>query len=206
MNQHSYHAMNDIIPPYVMPIFRRNGDPNSFAGTAFCINNYLVTAGHVLSTASTHYVRNGKDYHPLDFDKWIPMQLPADDRTGYDIAFYPIPGLKSPLSLADLDAEPNDKVDVLCWQMRPGGPQQVYTQGLVIKEPDVKGYLRLSTVNHITHGCSGCPIFDSEGRVYGMVTMGRADVKTNGLSPLSRQMEQNTCWAFKTSYLKRFMP
>lgn len=198
--------MNDKILPYVMPIFRRNGDPRSFAGTAFCIDDYLVTAGHVLTSPSTYYVRNGADYHPLQFDQWIPKQLPADDRTGYDIAFYPIPGLKSPLSLADVDAEPYDSLDVLCWQMRPNGPQQVFTQGLVIKEPDVAGYLRLSTVTHITHGCSGCPVFDNEGHVYGMVTMGRSDVDGKGLSPLSHRLEQNTCWAFKTNYLKRFMP
>ena len=33
------------INPYVMPVFRRAGDERSFAGTAFCIDNYLVTAG-----------------------------------------------------------------------------------------------------------------------------------------------------------------
>lgn len=198
--------MNDIILPYVMPIFRRPNDPRSFAGTAFCINDYLVTAGHVISAPTTYFVRNGNTYHPLQFNQWIPQQLPADDRMGYDIALYPIPGLKSPLALANVDAEPNDSLDILCWQMQPGGPQLVATQGLVIKEPDENGYLRLATVNHITHGCSGCPIFDSDGLVYGMVTMGRSNVDPKGLSPLSRQMEQNTCWAFKTSYIKRFMP
>ena len=189
-----------------MPIFRRPNDPRSFAGTAFCINDYLVTAGHVISAPTTYFVRNGNSYHPLQFNQWIPQQLPADDRMGYDIALYPIPGLKSPLALANVDAEPNDSLDILCWQMRPGGPQLVATQGLVIKEPDENGYLRFATVNHITHGCSGCPIFDSDGQVYGMVTMGRSNVDPKGLSPLSRQMEQNTCWAFKTSYIKRFMP
>ncbi len=198
--------MNDNILPYVMPVFRRCGDPRSFAGTAFCIDDYLVTAGHVLTTASTYYVRNGNSYHALEFDNWIPPQLPADDRMGYDIALYPIPGLKSPLKLADCDAEPNDSVDILCWQMLGSAPQMVATQGLVIKERDEAGYLRLATVTHITHGCSGCPIFDNEGRVYGMVTMGRTNVEGKGMSPLLRHMEQNTCWAFKTSYIKRFMP
>ena len=198
--------MNDTIFPFVMPIFRQAGNERSFAGTAFCIDNYLVTAGHVIDTQMVYYVRNGNDYHPLVHKKWIPEVLPADDRMGYDIALYPIPGLKSPLALANVDAEPNDSLDILCWQMQPGGPQLVATQGLVIKEPDENGYLRLATVNHITHGCSGCRIFDSDGQVYGMVTMGRSNVDPKGLSPLSRQMEQNTCWAFKTSYIKRFMP
>ncbi len=198
--------MNNIILPYVMPIFRRNGDLRSFAGTAFCIDGYLVTAGHVIDTPTTHYVRNGNDYHPLDFKQWIPEILPADDRVGYDIAMYPVPGLKSPLSLADIDAESNDHLDVLCWQMRKGEPQQIATQGLVIKDPDLAGHMRIATVNYITHGCSGCPVFDSDGKVYGMITMGRTEIDAKNLAPLPRQMEQNTCWAFKTSHIKRFMP
>ena len=198
--------MNDIIHPYVMPIFREIGGRKSFAGTAFCIDGYLVTAGHVIDMPNTHYVRNGNDFHPLHFDQWIPKQLPADDRIGFDVAFYPVPGLKSPLSLADMDTEPNDSLDILCWQMKAGRLQQVATQGLVIKERDLAGHVRIATANHITHGCSGCPIFDSNGKVYGMITMGRADVDAKNLAPLPRQMEQNTCWAFKTSYIKRFMP
>lgn len=198
--------IDDEIYPYVMPLFRRYGDPRSFAGTAFVINDYLVTAGHVLLSPSTYYVRNGADYHPLLFDEWIPKQLPSDDRTGYDIAMYPLPGLKSQLSLSDADAQPNDSLNIVCWQMKPSGLEQVVTQGLVIKDPDLAGYQRLATVEHITHGCSGCPAFDNDGRVHGMITMGRTNVEAKNLAPIPLKMEQNTCWAFKTSYIKRFMP
>lgn len=198
--------MNENIYPYVMPIFRQNGNVRSFAGTAFCIEDYLVTAGHVIDTPITHYVRNGNDFHPLLFEKWIPKIVPADDRIGYDIAFYPVPGLKSPLSLALSDAQPNDHLDILCWQMKPNGLQQVATQGLVIKDLDLAGHVRIATAEHITHGCSGCPIFDSDGNVYGMITMGRTLVDIKDLAPLPQQMEQNTCWAFKTSHIRRFMP
>ncbi len=199
--------MNDIIYiPYVMPIFRQMGNERSFAGTAFCIDGYLVTAGHVLTYPETCYVRNGSDYHPLHFDRWVPRQLPTSDHTGYDIACYPVQGLESPLSLGDSDAEPNDKLNVLCWQMRGIAPRQVSTPGLVIKDPDLEGYFRLATANYITHGCSGCPAFGNDGKVYGMITMGRKDIDAHNLAPLSRQMEQNTCWAFKTSYIKRFLP
>ncbi len=198
--------MNDTIFPFVMPIFRQAGNERSFAGTAFCIDNYLVTAGHVIDTQMVYYVRNGNDYHPLVRKNWIPEVLPADDRLGYDIAFYPIPGLKSPLSFATADAVANEHLDVLCWQMKPKGLIQVATQGLVIEDRDLAGHVRIATVDHITHGCSGCPIFDSDGKVYGMITMGRTEVDTKNLAPLPRQMEQNTCWAFKTSYIKRFMP
>ena len=68
-----------------MPIFRQMGNERSFAGTAFCIDDYLVTAGHVLTFPNTCYVRNGSDYHPLHFEQWIPKQLPTDDHIGYDV-------------------------------------------------------------------------------------------------------------------------
>ncbi len=196
----------NIFQPYVMPIFRQFGNERSFAGTAFCIDGYLVTAGHVIQNPTTYYVRNGNDYHPLEFDKWIPQQLPATDRMGYDIALYPIDGLKSPLSLAQTEASSNDSLNVLCWQLRPAKLEQVATQGLVINDSDEPDHMRIATVDHITHGCSGCPAFDDDGKVYGMITMGRTSVNAPALSPLQLKLEQNSCWAFKSSYMLRFMP
>ena len=38
--------MNDELSHYVMPLFRRMGDERSFAGTAFCVDDYLITAKH----------------------------------------------------------------------------------------------------------------------------------------------------------------
>ena len=197
--------MNDELSHYVMPLFRRMGDERSFAGTAFCVDDYLITAGHVINQEQTYYLRNGSDWHPLQFDQWVPRQLPGDDKHGYDIAIYPIPGLTSPLSLADDDAEPHDELRVICWQWLPAGLQQVDTQCLVLDERDEQGYLRIATVDRITHGSSGCPIV-RDGRVYGIVTMGRDHVDTTGMAPLNRHMQQNTCWAFKVSRIRRFMP
>lgn len=197
--------LNDI-KRYVMPIMREYGNERSFAGTAFCIDDYLVTAGHVLQNPATYYVRNGNDYHILEFGKWIPEQLPASDRTGYDIALYPVPGLRSPLSLAEKDSKPNDELDIVCWQLLPSGLKEVITRGLVIKEHNEKDYIRIATVEHITHGCSGCPAFDSNGRVFGMITMGRHANDIPNMPALSRKLEQNTCWAFKSSHIRRFMP
>ncbi|MBQ7690067.1 MAG: trypsin-like peptidase domain-containing protein [Muribaculaceae bacterium] len=193
------------INSYVMPVFRRAGDERSFAGTAFCIDGYLATAGHVLTNPVTYYVRNGADWHPLEHLMWRPRQLPSSDQHGYDVALYPVPGLRSPLSLAERDAEPDDELDVVCWQWKPDGLQQVVTRGLVLKEPDEEEYLRIATVDRITHGSSGCPVF-RDCKVYGILTMGRDAVDTAGMTPLKSQIERNTCWAFKTSYVRRFMP
>ena len=188
-----------------MPIFRKCGDERSFAGTAFCVDGYLVTAGHVLNMVQTYYVRNGNDLHPLQHELWIPRQFPDTDKRGYDVALYPIPGLESPLSLAEEDAQPLDELEVICWQWLPQGLQQVFTQCLVLKEEDDEGYRRISTVDRITHGSSGCPVI-SDGKVYGIVTMGRDHVETGGMSPLKRSLEQNTCWIFKVSHIRRFLP
>ena len=193
------------INSYVMPVFRRPGDERSFAGTAFCIDGYLVTAGHVLSTPQTYYVRNGEDWHPLEHLMWIPRQVPAADQHGYDVAFYPVPGLRSPLSLADADAEPDSELEVLCWQWKPNGLRQVSTRSLVLKEPDEQAYLRIATIDRITHGSSGCPVF-RDGKVYGIVTMGRDYIDSQHMTPLGRKMEENTCWVFKTSRMRSFLP
>lgn len=194
-----------LIANYIMPLFRQCGDERSFAGTAFCIDDYLITAGHVINTEATYYLRNGQDWHPLQYDQWIPRQLPTTDKRGYDVALYPIPGLKSPLSLADADTEPLDHLDVLCWQMLPQGLRQVGTQSLVLNEQDEDGYRRISPVDRITHGSSGSPVM-RDGKVYGIITMGRDHVDTAGMSPLKRSLEQNTCWIFKVSHIRRFLP
>ena len=197
--------MIDIVKPYVMPIMREFGKERSFAGTAFCVDDYLVTAGHVLEPGKTFYVRNCNDYHVLEFDKWVPEQLPASDRTGYDIAMYPAKGLRSPLKFATEEPKPNDELEIVCWQLLPDGLKQVVTRGLVIKERDEEAYIRIATVEHITHGCSGCPVMDKEGRVYGIITNGRHVTEMPGVSQLTRKMEENTCWAFKASHIKRFV-
>lgn len=193
------------IDQYVLPLFRRCDDERSFAGTAFCIDGLLVTAGHVVNTLQTYYVRNGTDWHPLQHDLWHPAQQPSDDKMGYDIAFYPLPGLRSPLVLADDDARPHDELDVLCWQWTHQGLRQVATPCLVLQERDEEAYLRIATISRITHGSSGCPIM-ADGRVYGIVTMGRDHVDVQGMTPLNRTLQQNTCWAFKVSHIRRFLP
>ena len=190
---------------YVMPVFRRAGDERSFAGTAFCIPGHLLTASHVLQQPVTYYVRNGEDYHPLEHILWTPRQVAATDKLGYDVAIYPLGDMPSPLSLSDKDAEKDDELQVLCWQMIDGRPQQVFTPGIVRGDADEDGYFQISTARRITHGSSGSPVM-RDGKVYGVLTMGRDHVESAGMAPLRRQLEQNTCWAFKASRVRSFLP
>ena len=198
---------------YIMPIFRRAGDERSFAGTAFCIPGHLLTASHVLQTTATYYVRNGEDYHPLEHLMWTPRQVMADDKLGYDVAIYPLGDMPSPLSLSDKDAEKDDQLEVLCWQFKDGRLQQVYTPCIVRGDAEEEGYFQISTAERITHGASGCPVY-KDGKVYGMLTMGRDYYENTGgfagIPPqhhrLMRRLEENTCWVFKTSHIKSFLP
>ena len=202
------------IKNYVMPIVRRAFDDRSFAGTAFCISGHLLTASHVLQTAQTYFVRNGEDYHPLQYIMWQPSQVQAVDKLGYDVAIYPLGEMPSPLSLSDKDTEKGDELEVLCWQMRNGRLEQVLTPCIVRGNADEEGYFQISTAQRITHGASGCPVL-KDGKVYGMLTMGRDFFETprGGFMGIPRQhqglmrrLEENTCWVFKTSHIKRFMP
>lgn len=199
---------------YVMPILRRAGDERSFAGTAFCIENQLLTAGHVLDNVQTYYVRNAGYDFPLEHIMWWPRQLQAEDKLGYDVAVYPVGTLLSPLSLSDKDAVKGDELEVLCWQMKNGHLEQVQTPCIVRGKADEEGYFQISTAERITHGASGCPVL-KDGKVYGMLTMGRDffEAPNGGFLGISRQhqglmqqLEENTCWVFKTSYLRRFLP
>ena len=186
-----------------MPIYRREGDERSFAGTAFCIEGYLVTAGHVLDAGARCYARTqGGRYYPLDYDNWQPRQLPAVDRTGYDLAFYPIEGLHSPLSLAMDNAPMHSELSLVCYQWKGSAAARVAT-GCVAGEVNDEGYQRIMTATHITHGSSGCPVMDGT-TVYGILTNGRDHVDTTGMTPLKGAMERNTCWMFGATHIRRF--
>ena len=97
--------------------------------------------------------------------------------------------------------------------MKDGILQQVYTPCIVRGDADDEGYFQISTAERITHGASGCPVY-KDGKVYGILTMGRDYYENTsgfaGIPPqhhrLMHRLEENTCWVFKSSYIKRFLP
>lgn len=201
------------ISRYVYPVMLQKDNPRSFQGTAFSIDGHLITAGHVLRFPRTYFVRIGNDCLPLDHAQWTPTPLPADDPLGYDVAIYPMPGNECPLTLADNDPEANDELEAVCWQMVNGQLMQVRTRCVVRGDADTEGYFRIATIDRITHGASGCPLI-KDGKVQGILTMGRDFFEnSNGFvhaAPehrhLMQRFEENTCWVFKASHIKRFMP
>lgn len=196
---------------FVIPIFRRAGDERSWAGTGFLVDGYLITAGHVVSQYQPYYARVDGQFVTLEPQLWSPTLLPSSDKLEYDVTIYPLPGVSSALSLANDDIGNHADVDVLCWQRVGGGVRQVATRGVTMGNADEDGYLLMATVDHITNGCSGCPVY-RDGKVYGIVTMVR--VNNEPLPPvpegtpahIKRMMEANTCWVFKASHIRRFLP
>ncbi len=205
---------NKAIGRYVFPLLREPDNERSFAGTAFLIDGYLVTAGHVIDHNNTYYLYTGGHSYPLAWENWIPKQLPAESKLEWDVAMYPTEGLPSPLTWADDEVEQGDELELVCWQMMPGGKiQQVKSSCLCLGRGEEDGYLRMSTVQPITHGASGCPVFRGD-KLYGILTMGRDYYELpqglTGYTPatiqLRQRLEKNTCWVFKTSYIRRFLP
>ncbi len=180
---------NKAIGRYVFPLLREPDNERSFAGTAFLIDGYLVTAGHVIDHNKTYYLYTGGHSYPLAWENWIPKQLPAESKLEWDVAMYPTEGLPSPQI------------------------QQVKSSCLCLGRGEEDGYLRMSTVQPITHGASGCPVFRGD-KLYGILTMGRDYYELpqglTGYTPatiqLRQRLEKNTCWVFKTSYIRRFLP
>lgn len=124
---------------YIIPIYSREHSPQSWVGTGFLINDHLITAGHVISRYQKYYAWIAGTQVELLPELWIPTLLPAADKLGYDAAIYPLPGVESPLRLADEDPAKHEHLDVLCWQRTAEGLQQVATTGVVRGECDEDG-------------------------------------------------------------------
>ena len=198
---------------WVVPIIRQSGNEQSFAGTAFVVNNYLVTAGHVITENRSYYAKVEDNYLELKPGKWIPPLIRSDDKLGWDVALLPVNAPTSPLSFADTEAKKHDELDLLCWQIVDGRLEQVHTPCVVIGDDNnTAGYIMIATARPITHGASGSPVF-RDGKVYGLLAMGRDEYKLPetafNLTPreraLMKRFGKNTCWVFKTSHIKRFV-
>lgn len=198
----------------VVPIF---GSPHHhwFCGTAFCIDGFLITAGHVLSRPKSYFTSLEGQLVELLPQRWTPKLVVANDRLEFDVAIYPFPGLKSALSLADFyDDEPQEELQLLCWQRKPQGLVEVRTRGISMGDTDEEAYFKLATVEQVFPGCSGCPVFDANGIVHGIVTMVNTQFKVQqqpwGITPherdLMQTMGERTCWVFKASHIRRFLP
>ena len=159
-----------MISDYILPLFYDKNDA-TFIGTAFCINNFLITAGHVVSDYRIYYTKSKNRFIEIYPDRWLIRQRPKPDHPENDIAICLFEGLKSPLVLSPETPIPDTEAEVICWQKNGSLIKQVITNSLIYNQPDQSVFYRVITIERITHGASGCPIIQ-KNNIIGILTMG----------------------------------
>lgn len=195
---------------YILPIFLTQ-DESTFVGTAFCINNYLITAGHVVSNFRMYYVKSEGKFYELSPYNWIERLIPTDDNSENDIAVYSLSEFRSPLSIAKDSPEYDTEANVTCWQKENNTVKQVDTNSLILGDDESEYFYILATLERITHGASGCPIIQGN-KVVGMLTMGidkcvlnMKALQENGISPdmidQLQTLNNNTCHILRPEFI-----
>lgn len=199
---------------FILPIFYCN-DETTFVGTAFCIDNYLITAGHVVSDFRVYFVKNDDEFYELSPYDWFTRLIPTKDKLEKDIAIYPMPDLKSPLSIAQHKPKFDSEANVICWQKANYSIQRMITNSLILDNHSNENFYRIATTQRITHGSSGCPIL-SENEVVGMLTIGvdkcvlnREEFMANGRTNKEitgiQKLNNNTCYILTPEFINKIL-
>lgn len=199
---------------YIVPLFK-DEDESSFIGSAFFIDNYLVTARHVVNSCHVYYLRTGNDYVKLNPYQWFGYGgIPLSSYKWDDVIAYPLEELKSPLKLTLDETDGIDLMQLVCWQQSSRGVQQIECLCHLSPElPSDSKYFSFITNPRITHGSSGCPIF-KEGKVYGMIIMGcdKAEIEGEWTASFTKEeleqirtIKENMCIAIRASAILRYI-
>lgn len=197
---------------YIVPLFESK-DLTSFIGTAFCIDNFLITAGHIVPHYRIYYTKDNRRFFEIYPENWIIRQHPKEDYPERDVAICKLEGLKSELSLSTSPLD-DTEADVICWQKKGNSPIAFSTKGLVCRNSDENtNFYKLVTCDRITHGSSGCPILQGN-KVVGMLTHG-VDNPTfdpndypNASQDLINEIlrnKQNTCRILRPEYIQKVL-
>ena len=163
----------------------------SGSGFAITANGLIVTSYHVISNANKIQIRgvNG------DFDKVFKAKIIALDKNN-DLAILKIDDTKFteigsiPYSLSDKIADVGDDVFVLGFPLRAVmGDEIKLTNGLISSKSGFQGDITSYQISAtVQAGNSGCPLFDKNGNVIGVVN--------------ARLPVESASYAIKTPYLK----
>jgi S1-C subfamily serine protease len=163
----------------------------SGSGFAITANGLIVTSYHVISNANKIQIRgvNG------DFDKVFKAKIIAIDKNN-DLAILKIDDTKFtqigsiPYSLSDKIADVGDDVFVLGFPLRAVmGDEIKLTNGLISSKSGFQGDITSYQISAtVQAGNSGCPLFDKNGNVIGVVN--------------ARLPVESASYAIKTPYLK----
>lgn len=195
INNPTYSSSNrEQTATYGNPIKKDNDEfeiTGSGSGFAISTNGLIVTSYHVVEDANKIQIRgvNG------DFDKVFKAKILAFDKNN-DLAILKINDTKFtqinsvPYSLSDKTSDVGDDVFVLGYPLRAVmGDEIKLTNGLISSKSGFKGDITSYQISAtVQSGNSGCPLFDKNGNVIGIVN--------------ARLPVENASYAIKTPYLK----
>lgn len=143
---------------------------SAFRGTAFVINNYIITAGHVNPPVRVFHLFDGTKYVEL-YPMCFGIKHFSPEKSKLDFTAYPIKNIESPFELAtDLPPCGSD-MQIICWQKNNGNLEQLICKCTIRGFDSEKNRFYAYLHGKISHGSSGCPIF-MENQVYGILTDG----------------------------------
>ena len=172
-------------------VFAVCGDDNvsTFQGTAFCIEDYIITAGHVLPHSQMFSLYDGEMYYEK-YPNFTGFVCLPSEKEKIDLTVYKESN-KSPLKLASKLPLVGTKMGLVCWQKNEETLEQVSCSCTIKGYDSSKKRFYALIDRRITHGSSGCPVV-KDGLVYGVLTDGYDKNKYNQLTAEGRnQLKQD---------------
>lgn len=146
--------------------------PYSFVGTAFFIDNYLVTARHVISSPKVYYMLYNGEYIDLHPSGWLRNFPNKQTGKTADVAIYDA-NISSLLKLASCyNVNNNDEVKLLYYQGK--GNEAFLYEAVVVQKlnfPCMGDKFAVYSNRLITHGSSGAPVLYKD-KVIGLIAAG----------------------------------
>lgn len=172
-----YNQCFSMVNDYIIPLFLRN-DISTYVGSAFLVNDYIITAGHVVSDFRIYHTKIGGEMIQLSPFDWVVRRSPDENHPQNDMAIYRIDGLESPLELSSESPKSDTEAKVICWQKDGDGIIQKITNSLILNVDYDNYFYKIATLDRITHGASGCPVLQGN-KVIGMLTQGVVSCSLN---------------------------
>ena len=203
--------MTKDIKDYIIPVFLEEDD-STFLGTAFCINNFIITAGHVTPYFRIYVTKSKGSFYYL-YPNLKAISPSQKNNNSLDLTAYYLKNLPSPLSLADDIPNVETTLKLIFWQKKENIPTQEECDCIVTSYHPERKLLEVVTSKRITHGSSGCPAIIN-GRVYGMLVEGVDSLKiskdflqSDNFSAEDKELfcrkQRHTCYIIPATEIKK---
>ena len=186
---------NNMLEQWILPVFYKKdeqGEKDTIGGQCFLVNNFLVTAAHVINDDwKEPYIQFGEKNIPLKKEDAIAYSYtPIIENLGdyEDFAIFPLHfEIKSPLIFSEIEIESN----LLCYYCHKDQQEKIdiYDNTIfsIIEKPQTSNeihiFTSLATFDNIisqklflckvspilAEGDSGCPILTTDNKVLGLL-------------------------------------